>query len=68
MRRQRAGAGSPLRIIAFVILIMVETATVIAAIRIATGSWASGAAAGTISAGLTAATYPALVRRRRRTV
>ncbi|MEO5900753.1 MAG: hypothetical protein ABIR68_11585 [Ilumatobacteraceae bacterium] len=51
----------------FAILIIVETATVIVAIRIATGSWAGGATAGAISGGLTAATYPALVRRRKRT-
>ncbi len=50
----------------FIVLIVVETAVVIVAIRIATGSWASGSTAGVISAGLTAATYPALVGRRRR--
>lgn len=51
----------------FVALILVETATVVLAIRIATGSWAGGAKTGAISGGLTAATYPALVRRRSRT-
>jgi hypothetical protein len=58
---------SPIRILVFAVLIIVETATVIAAIRIATGSWASATMAGAISGGLTAATYPALVRRRRGT-
>lgn len=62
-----ANAGSPLRIVVFIVLIVVETATMIATIRVATGSWVNGAAAGTISGGLTAATYPALVRRRGRT-
>ena len=56
-------ARSSLRILVFVVLVVVETATVIAAIRIATGSWAGAAAAGAISGGLTVATYPALVRR-----
>jgi len=59
-------ARSPVRIVVFAVLIVVETATVIVAIRIATGSWVDGATAGAISGGLTAATYPALVRRRKR--
>ncbi len=67
MLHRDSGARSPSRIVVFVVLIVVETATVIVAIRIATGSWASGATAGAISGGLTAATYPALVRRRKRT-
>lgn len=40
----------------FIVLIVVETATMIVAIRIATGSWASAATTGAISGGLTAAT------------
>ena len=65
-RRRDTSNRSPLRIVVFAVLIVVETATVIVAIRIATGSWAGGTAAGAISGALTAATYPALVRRRQR--
>jgi len=64
-RLRETAARSPVRIVVFIALVLVETATVIVAIRIATGSWAGAAAAGAISGGLTAATYPALVRRRR---
>ncbi len=67
MPTRNSGHRSPIRIVVFVVLIVVETATVIVAVRIVAGSWASGATAGAISGGLTAATYPALVRRRRRT-
>lgn len=61
-RRRGIAYRSLLRIVVFV----VETATVIVAIRMATGSWASVTVAGATSGALTATTYPALVRRHRR--
>ena len=57
---------SPRRIVVFVALVVIETAMVVGAIWVATGSWASGTAVGAISGALTASTYPALTRRRRR--
>ena len=49
IRNGDVAARSPTRILVFVALIVAETATVIVAIRIGTGSWASAVTAGAIS-------------------
>ena len=66
MNGRGAETPSPARIATFIALIVVGTALVIVAIRITTGSWASGALAGAISGGFTAGAASTFARRRSR--